>query len=230
MRTILDSIEMVLSEHSDGLTSKEIYQEIIDKDLYHFGAQNPLSIVNGMVRRHCVGLDFPSAHALKKFKIVGKQGNSCKYALLDQEEFSISEFSTSKSSSQVDSLPEEQMQAVYQKHLNTIKTQLLNSILNSSPQFFEELVVELLMKMGYGYGDSAGHVTRYCKDEGIDGIIEEDRLGLDKIYIQAKRYGENNKVTTDMVDQFATKMGKQNVKKGVFYNHIKVRAGSKRRI
>ena len=220
MGTILESIETVLSEHPDGLTSNEIYQKIIDRDLYHFGAQNPLSIVNGIVRRHCAGLDFPSAHVMKRFKIVGKQGKTCKYALLDKEEYSVREFPITKPSSQVDALPEEQMQAVYYKHLITIKTQLLNSILNSSPQFFEELVVELLMKMGYGYGDNAGHVTRYCKDGGIDGIIEEDRLGLDKIYVQAKRYGENNKVTTDMVDQFATKMGKQNVKKGVFITNV----------
>ncbi|MBQ3969943.1 MAG: restriction endonuclease, partial [Clostridia bacterium] len=206
MGTILESIEQVLSEHPDGLTSNEIYQKIIDRDLYHFGAQNPLSIVNGIVRRHCAGLDFPSAHVMKRFKIVGKQGKTCKYALLDQEACSISEFSAAKPSNQVDALPEEQIQAVYKKHIRSIKTQLLNSILNSSPQFFEELVVELLVKMGYGYGENAGHVTRYCKDGGIDGIIEEDRLGLDKIYVQAKRYGENNKVTTDMVDQFTTKM------------------------
>ena len=84
--------------------------------------------------------------------------------------------------------PEELINDVYLDHMESMREQLMNAILNSSPAFFEELVVQLLIKMGYGYDMSSGKVTRYCKDGGIDGIIEEDRLGLDKIYIQAKRY------------------------------------------
>ena len=73
----------------------------------------------------------------------------------------------------------------YNEHIKAVKMQLMNAILNASPRFFEVLVLELLMKIGYGYDEDSGKVTRYCKDGGIDGIIEEDKLGLDKIYIQA---------------------------------------------
>ena len=104
----------------------------------------------------------------------------------------------------------------YNEHIKSVKMQLMNAILNASPRFFEELVLELLMKMGYGYDKDSGKVTRYCKDGGIDGIIEEDKLGLDKIYIQAKRYNMGNKVRPSEIHDFAFAMGKRNVKKGVF--------------
>ena len=67
-------------------------------------------------------------------------------------------------------------------------------ILNQRPSFFEQLVVDLLLKMGYGYDKNSGVVTGGSHDNGIDGIIIEDKLGLDLIYIQAKRFSANNKV------------------------------------
>ena len=100
------------------------------------------------------------------------------------------------------------------KLLSIIKMQLKSTILNSDPKLFERLVVELLSKMGYGYDKSAVKVTRYVKDGGIDGIIDEDRLGLNKIYIQAKRW--SNSVGRPVIQQFAGALVGQNATKGVF--------------
>ena len=82
-----------------------------------------------------------------------------------------------------------------------------------SPNMFERLVVDLLVSMGYGDKDSA-QVTQYSHDEGIDGIIYEDKLGLDKIYIQAKRW--TNSVGSPEVQQFSGALVGKKATKGVF--------------
>lgn len=86
--------------------------------------------------------------------------------------------------------------------------------MNNSPSFFEHLVVELLLKMGYGYGKQAGVVTGRPHDGGIDAVIYEDNLGLDMIYIQAKRYASKHKVKKQEVAEFAGDM--KHIQKGVF--------------
>lgn len=214
MATIVEAIKAVILENPNGLTSEEIYNRIIAKELYSFKAKNPQAIVNGMVRRHCFGLDFPTASPHKYFKINNNDRGKARYSLYD-ETVDIGVLEPSASVKQ-EKTPEEIIKDVYLDHIASMREQLMNAILNSSPAFFEELVVQLLVKMGYGYDMSSGKVTRYCKDGGIDGIIEEDRLGLDKIYIQAKRYSIDNKVDLAAVDQFSSAMGKRNVKKGVF--------------
>lgn len=85
--------------------------------------------------------------------------------------------------------PQEQIEKAYREIMKTTMDDLLQEVKEQSPKFFEELVVKLLVKMGYG-GDfeDAAEVTQFSNDGGIDGIIKEDSLGLDKIYIQAKRW------------------------------------------
>ena len=213
--TIIEAIRLVLKNNNDGLTSKEIYHQIISRNLYTFNAQNPINIVNGIIRRHCFGLDFPSASRSKHFMIIEKARGCSKYINYSPKkngDLIENTFPSSKN----DLLPEENLEKYYNEHITELKTILMDRILNSSPKFFEYLVVDLLLKMGYGYDRTSGSVTNYSHDGGIDGIIEEDNLGLDKIYIQAKRYSSDHKVITAEVDQFATAMGKQGVKKGVF--------------
>lgn len=218
MATIVEAIKTILEEYPEGLTSAEIYEKIIEKDLYIFNAVSPQSIVNNMIRRHCFGLDFPTAYSHKYFKIITNERGSSKYAIYDptQSNEKIDYQAKAKHSPAKEKLPEEKMHDNYEEHISTLKTQLMNAILNSPPAFFEELVLELLMKMGYGYDESAGKVTRYCKDGGIDGIIEEDKLGLGKIYIQAKRNAIDNTIGEPIVNQFQGAMGKRGVVKGVF--------------
>ena len=113
-----------------------------------------------------------------------------------------------------ESLPEEKIANAIDEHLQQIKQQLLDNIMSNHPDFFEQLVVELLLKMGYGYDDNSGIVTGGSHDNGIDGIINEDKLGLDLIYIQAKRYLNTNKVGRKELQAFIGAMG--HIQKGVF--------------
>ena len=78
--TIVEALKIVLSKYPKGLTSKETYEEIIKQKLYEFPAQKPENVVNGIIRRHCYGLDFPTANPVKYFKIVSYKGKKPLYA------------------------------------------------------------------------------------------------------------------------------------------------------
>lgn len=94
---------------------------------------------------------------------------------------------------------------------------LLNKILEQSPYFFEQLVVDLLVSMGYGGNiEDAGKATKKSCDEGIDGLIKEDKLGLDTIYIQAKRYKKENLVGRPSIQQFIGALQLKGARKGIF--------------
>jgi len=87
--------------------------------------------------------------------------------------------------------PEESLELGYQKLRRAVMSEVLERVKGCSPAFFERLVVELLLKMGYGGSRmDAGQAMGRSGDGGIDGIIKEDRLGLDSVYIQAKRWDE----------------------------------------
>jgi restriction system protein len=86
-----------------------------------------------------------------------------------------------------------------------------------SPSFFEKLVVELLVKMGYGGSiKDAGRAMGKTGDEGIDGTIKEDKLGLDIIYLQAKRWQPGNVVGRPEIQKFVGALAGQGAKKGIF--------------
>lgn len=96
---------------------------------------------------------------------------------------------------------------------------LLQKVRKQSPERFERIVLDLLLKMGYGNlvpDDTAGKVTPQSHDGGIDGIIKEDKLGLDNIYIQAKRYADTNIVGRPQIQQFVGAIDGQKANKGVF--------------
>lgn len=113
--------------------------------------------------------------------------------------------------------PTEQMENAYKNINKDLTAELLQRILEQTPQFFEHLVVDLIVKMGYGgsFANSA-RVTQYAHDDGIDGIIYEDKLGLDKIYIQAKRYKLENVVGKPQIQQFSGALDEPKATKGVF--------------
>lgn len=113
--------------------------------------------------------------------------------------------------------PTEQLENAYQTIVKDLAADLLQKVLEQSAQFFEHLVLDLLLKMGYGGSLSdAGLVTKYSLDDGIDGIIKEDKLGLDKIYIQAKRYNTANTIGKPQIQQFVGALDEQKASKGVF--------------
>ena len=211
--TIIEAIKEVLKTNPTGLTAYQIYEEIVRRNLYSFKAKIPDHVVNTDLRRRCVGLDFPTSHPIKLFKIVGYDGKKIKYALLDSKEEAV-DGGEATNKKFVESLPEEKLITAFQEHIDQTKQEILDRILNESPSFFEQLVVDLLLKMGYGYDKNSGVVTGGSHDNGIDGIISEDKLGLDLIYIQAKRFSANNKVGRKDLQAFIGAMG--NIQKGVF--------------
>ncbi|MCK5708763.1 MAG: restriction endonuclease [Candidatus Aureabacteria bacterium] len=111
--------------------------------------------------------------------------------------------------------PEEILETAYIGLRNNLVNELLQQVKDSAPSFFEKLVVELLVKMGYGGSrKDAGQAVGKTKDEGIDGIIKEDRLGLDIIYIQAKRWG--SVVGRPEIQKFAGALQGKRARKGIF--------------
>jgi restriction system protein len=111
--------------------------------------------------------------------------------------------------------PTERLETAYKLLIDEVAVELLDKVKKSTPAFFEKLVVDLLISMGYGGFDTAnGEVTKYSGDGGIDGIIKEDKLGLDKIYIQAKRW--ENSVPVSAIRDFAGSLLSKKARKGVF--------------
>lgn len=211
--TIVESIKCVLQQNNDGLTSKQIYDEIIRQGLYSFGAENPVGVVNAQLRRRCIGLDFPTAYPIKFFEIAGYEGKKIKFRLISTEN-TATIITAPKTTDISELLPEEKIKAALQEHLQSIRQQIFECILNNSPAFFEHLVMDLLLGMGYGADKTSGVVTGRSHDGGIDGVISEDKLGLDLIYIQAKRYDPSNKVGRKEIQAFIGAM--EHVQKGVF--------------
>lgn len=111
--------------------------------------------------------------------------------------------------------PEEVLQDAYDTLRNSLAEELLDQVMQASPAFFEVLVVDVLVRMGYGGSrKDAGEAIGQAGDEGIDGIIKEDRLGLDIIYIQAKRWA--SPVGRPEVQKFVGALHGKRARKGVF--------------
>ena len=111
--------------------------------------------------------------------------------------------------------PEEEIELAYQGLREQLSEELISRVLTCSPTFFEQLVVELLVKMGYGGSRrDAGERIGQTGDGGIDGIIKEDRLGLDAIFIQAKRW--QGSVGRPEIQKFVGALQGQRARKGVF--------------
>jgi restriction system protein len=115
-----------------------------------------------------------------------------------------------------DQTPEESLENSYQRLRGTLAQDLLERIKGCSPSFFERLVVDLLVAMGYGGSrKDAGQAIGPSGDEGIDGIIKEDKLGLDAVYIQAKRWSRERTVGRPVVQAFMGSLAGQKARKGV---------------
>ena len=115
-------------------------------------------------------------------------------------------------SAQEESTPTDLIVDAHRQINETLAKDLLSKIMESSPEFFERLVVELLVKMGYGGSfEDAARVTQY---DGIDGVIKEDKLGFDTIYIQAKRWSEN--IGSIEIRHFIGTLNIKHASKGVF--------------
>lgn len=158
-------------------------------------------------------------------EVLKKKPNTINVKFLKQFSEFI-EFQTTKRDEENDSenseeqsiqTPEELLETAYQKIRKSLASELINKVVELSPAFFERLVVELLVKMGYGGSiKDAGKAMGKSGDEGIDGTIKEDKLGLDIIYIQAKRWKPGNVVGRPELQKFVGALAGQGAKKGIF--------------
>jgi len=111
--------------------------------------------------------------------------------------------------------PEEAFEIAYYNLKNELANEVLDYMKKCDPSLFEKIVIEVLVKMGYGGSlKDAGKAVGRTGDEGIDGIIKEDRLGLDIIYVQAKRW--ENTISRPEIQKFAGALQGQRAKKGIF--------------
>lgn len=113
--------------------------------------------------------------------------------------------------------PEEQIEAAHLALQAALRDDLLQRILQNSPSFFERVIVDLLVAMGYG-GSHQNAATQLGRsgDGGVDGVLNEDRLGLDRVYVQAKRYATGNQVGRPDVQAFVGSLVGLGATKGVF--------------
>lgn len=215
---IIDAIAHVLKTNSEPMTHMQIYEAIVKEGLFSFGAKDPSSVVRSKLRKHCFGLNFPSASPVKLFVMINSKSNNKKplYRLpnTNKEDVSKNKSDTLNTS---ELLVEEVIHRSYKQHIDNLKLQLLSMIKSEDPAFFETLVVNLLLKMGYGWNETtSGKTIGGSGDGGIDGIISEDKLGLDNIYIQAKRYS-STKVPSNEIRDFIGAMALKGARKGVFF-------------
>ncbi|MCX5510765.1 restriction endonuclease [Pseudomonas sp. BJa3] len=125
-----------------------------------------------------------------------------------------------------DTTPDEQLNIAHQALLQSLEEELLAQVRAASPSFFEQLVVDLMLAMGYGGSrKEAGKATQATNDDGIDGIIKEDKLGLDVIYLQAKRW--SNTVHRPEIDKFIGALTRQRARKGVFITTSEFSVGAR---
>lgn len=117
---------------------------------------------------------------------------------------------------EVELTPEESIDQSIKLMHKELSSELIEEILAKDAYFFEELVVKLLYKMGYGSHADRAKVTKKSGDDGIDGIISSDRLGLDTIYVQAKRYATDNIIGNNQIRDFMGALLQKGATKGVF--------------
>jgi restriction system protein len=126
-----------------------------------------------------------------------------------------------------DTTPDERLDAAFTELRETLADDLLERVRKGTPKFFEHLVVDLLVAMNYGGSrEDAAQVVGKSGDEGIDGVIKEDRLGLDMVYVQAKKW--DNSVGPGEIDRFVGSLMRKKAHKGVFITSGSFTAGALR--
>jgi restriction system protein len=113
--------------------------------------------------------------------------------------------------------PDEAMRTAHRQVENALEQELQERIRKATPEFFERLIVNLLLSMGYGgSADHAGRTLGRSGDDGVDGVVDQDALGLDRVYIQAKRYKEGNRIGSGAIRDFFGSLDRHKATKGLF--------------
>ena len=136
-----------------------------------------------------------------------------KYATIKKEQDTTNSKDFTQMETEAESVtPDELMENGFNSIQASLGQELLTKLRSNTPSFFEKVVLDLLSNMGYG----EGKVTGKTGDGGVDGLINQDRLGLDKIFFQAKRFGEDTPVSASMLRDFVGTLEVNGVSKGVF--------------
>ena len=124
--------------------------------------------------------------------------------------------------------PDEQIAAGVSRITASVADELLSRIQGHEPEFFEQAVLDLLMAMGYGGAEGSASRTQLSRDGGIDGIIDQDALGLSRIYVQAKRYASDNTVGRPAIQEFVGALAGNAANQGVFITTSRFTADAQR--
>ncbi|WP_298020243.1 restriction endonuclease [uncultured Dysosmobacter sp.] len=153
----------------------------------------------------------------------------CKYPSF--QAFYLTESSSSERISnptESDETPQDLIDHAFSSLNQKLADDLMAEIMSKDPVFFEQLVVKLLQKMGYGGSASdSGFVTQQSNDGGIDGIIREDKLGFDQIYIQAKRWDPEKSISRPDIQKFSGALRDEGASKGLFITTAKFSDGAR---
>lgn len=118
---------------------------------------------------------------------------------------------------QAEITPDEALRSAHKAINDSLASDLLDRVRQSSPAFFEDLLVSLFVAMGYGGStEEAGRALGRSGDDGVDGVIDQDPLGVDQIYLQAKRYGEGNNIGPGAIRDFFGALSLKRATKGIF--------------
>ena len=191
-RTIKEAVIQVLKEAGKPLTAKTIYNIIIDKDYYRFRAENPPNIVLSLIRRHCHGLDFPSAAPKKYFQIL----NDGTYQLLSVTPPKKSEKNEIVLHSKTDY--QDELKKLHIKYTQEFKDSILSQLKLIDPEEFESFCKKLLEV----YGFKEVRVTQVKKDGGLDGYGKL-KVGISYLNVafQSKRWRTTSVGRTE-IDKF----------------------------
>lgn len=205
--TITQAIKEAMRINGGPMTIRETYDAIVGAGLYTFHAENPVHVVASQIRRHCKGLDFPSASETKRFELRGDD----KYYFLVQP---IKQKGSGKRSSGRDTHRPllRELKATYQKYQAELLAGILSNIRRLDPSTFEEFAKRLLE--AYGFLDVK--VTQYSKDGGIDGYGKLN-VGLAHLNVafQCKRY-KGSSVSRPEIDKFRGAIQGQ-FEQGIFF-------------
>ncbi len=121
-----------------------------------------------------------------------------------------------------ESTPDEDLRKAYEQINAGIAEDILERVRSSTPKFFEDLILKLLLAMGYGgTSEDAARALGKSGDNGVDGVVDQDSLGVDQIYVQAKRYDEGNNVGAGDIRNFCGALSQKKVQKGLFFTTSK---------
>lgn len=233
LRYVVDGAEHTAPETEDHLAAQFHLDERERNELLSSGKQTRFSNRVAWVKQHLLKAGLLESPRRAVFRISDRgrqvlQGNPEKINAAFLRQFpEYVEFVRPSGTSEVkestgllettEKSPKELLDDAYLSLRKALQEELLEKVRQSHWRFFERIVVELLVKMGYGGSvKDAGEVTQATNDGGIDGLIKEDKLGLDVIYLQAKRYDAGNKIGRPDIQSFVGALEEKRAMKGIF--------------